>query len=650
MVLEPLADNEWGWEPLGADDYHVDFDCGSNTLDMDRWSNRSQELKSGMTFGFSSNSSEIHSSSSFHELDKAIGATLFDSPLEEAFVVDGNRNQFRNISVSRNCPPQNFKVKSIPMLSGKPGNGMVSSSSRIRDALVDFTFDDESRALMVFHSASLSISSIRDACQKFGALYYFRSEFYSRGVTLLCYFDIRAAVQAFHFLAQDLSGLAGVPNSSSVYFSVNLHSTSMNCDESKLLVSDVGSDISPQVVQSVMQRFGNIRRFEQLPDTAAILMDSVSSSFLVEYFDIEDARLASSEIAFVPLPSPWTVSMVQLSVPKQQMCRQLLSVLSKLRAEVASSSSYSIESSSGFSDSPQSIFSLQSSYFSSSGNSISSKTGYSNSSNSLDNFGSQSFGSNVNLLSRPSTTSHMSMNNMSNAQLGYGSNNFGNSMSGVHFNNSSNCNTPYFNSNLFPNHSSYGNHSVGAVSHNSRHNDKLSGGNSPGSNSVSNGNHRRTGSRSGSHVDSDFMLDLHALNLGTETRTTVMVRNIPNKYSQKMLLDEVNNHIRGTYDFFYLPIDFKNRCNVGYCFINFLDPKYILDFVREFDGKKWKNFNSEKVCAVTFARIQGKMGLIARFQNSTLLEKDDEYRPLLFHSMGPELGLPEAFPTAGVVH
>ena len=113
-----------------------------------------------------------------------------------------------------------------------------------------------------------------------------------------------------------------------------------------------------------------------------------------------------------------------------------------------------------------------------------------------------------------------------------------------------------------------------------------------------------------------------------------------------MLLEEVNAQFEGTYDFFYLPIDFKNRCNVGYCFVNFLDPKFIPSFVKAFNGSRWKNFNSEKVCAVTFARIQGKAAMIARFQNSSLLEKDDEYRPLLFYSTGPERGKPEPFPVS----
>lgn len=124
------------------------------------------------------------------------------------------------------------------------------------------------------------------------------------------------------------------------------------------------------------------------------------------------------------------------------------------------------------------------------------------------------------------------------------------------------------------------------------------------------------------------------------------MRNIPNKYNQAMLLEEVNVNHEGTYDFFYLPIDFKNKCNVGYCFINFMDPKSIAPFVREFNGQRWKSFNSEKVCAITFARIQGKQAMIARFQNSSLLEKDDEYQPLLFVSSGPEKGKPEPFPTS----
>ncbi len=127
--------------------------------------------------------------------------------------------------------------------------------------------------------------------------------------------------------------------------------------------------------------------------------------------------------------------------------------------------------------------------------------------------------------------------------------------------------------------------------------------------------------------------------------TLVQVRNIPNKYTQQMLLEEVNAAFQGTYDFFYLPIDFKNHCNVGYGFINFVDPKFIPRFVEQFHGQKWKNFNSEKVCAVSFARIQGKSAMISRFQNSSLLEKDAEYKPLLFYSNGPNRGQPEPFPT-----
>ena len=57
------------------------------------------------------------------------------------------------------------------------------------------------------------------------------------------------------------------------------------------------------------------------------------------------------------------------------------------------------------------------------------------------------------------------------------------------------------------------------------------------------------------------------------------------------------------YDFFYLPIDAKNHCNVGYAFINFVDARSILTLHREMNGKSWTRFNSEKICEITYARV-----------------------------------------------
>lgn len=70
-----------------------------------------------------------------------------------------------------------------------------------------------------------------------------------------------------------------------------------------------------------------------------------------------------------------------------------------------------------------------------------------------------------------------------------------------------------------------------------------------------------------------------------------------------MLLQTIDRYQKDQYDFFYLPIDFKNRCNMGYAFINFIDSTYIFDFYTKFNGLGWEKFNSDKICQITYGRI-----------------------------------------------
>ncbi|KAH3744532.1 RNA recognition motif 2 [Pelomyxa schiedti] len=114
-----------------------------------------------------------------------------------------------------------------------------------------------------------------------------------------------------------------------------------------------------------------------------------------------------------------------------------------------------------------------------------------------------------------------------------------------------------------------------------------------------------------------------------DSRTTLMIKNIPNKYSQRMLLDEIDAGHAGSYDFFYLPIDFKNKCNVGYAFINMISTDRIPAFYWDFNNKRWSRFNSEKICEITYARIQGLVQLVDHFKSSSLLAEEEKVRPVM---------------------
>ena len=106
-----------------------------------------------------------------------------------------------------------------------------------------------------------------------------------------------------------------------------------------------------------------------------------------------------------------------------------------------------------------------------------------------------------------------------------------------------------------------------------------------------------------------------------------------------MLVDELDDQHSKCYDFLYLPIDFRNKCNLGYAFINMISPQGVLDLHNNFRGESWKRSRSEKKADITWGRLQGKKALIEHFHASSFLKRiPNECRPISFFSDGPQKG------------
>jgi hypothetical protein len=90
--------------------------------------------------------------------------------------------------------------------------------------------------------------------------------------------------------------------------------------------------------------------------------------------------------------------------------------------------------------------------------------------------------------------------------------------------------------------------------------------------------------------------------------TTIMLRNIPNKYTRAGLLSAL---IERGFDpardcnNLYLPMDVGSGCNLGYSFLNFTTHSKAVAFMRAFDGCRLPSAGSRKVCTVVWANKQG---------------------------------------------
>ncbi|XP_077246234.1 uncharacterized protein LOC143886163 [Tasmannia lanceolata] len=152
--------------------------------------------------------------------------------------------------------------------------------------------------------------------------------------------------------------------------------------------------------------------------------------------------------------------------------------------------------------------------------------------------------------------------------------------------------------------------------------------------------------KEGKGGNSDQKIQAQSLGFG-DGMTTLMIKNIPNKYTKEMLVDfldqhclEENNKIMNieeeeeakkdffsAYDFVYLPIDFRSGCNLGYAFVNFTDPRATILLRRVLHHHKWAVLGSKKICEISYARIQGRDALEKHFEKSNFACESEEFLP-----------------------
>ena len=119
----------------------------------------------------------------------------------------------------------------------------------------------------------------------------------------------------------------------------------------------------------------------------------------------------------------------------------------------------------------------------------------------------------------------------------------------------------------------------------------------------------------------------------TAGMTTVMVRNVPRKCTQRMLLNDiVMEGYSEAIDFVYLPTDISTGKNLGYAFVNFTHPYYAETFRKSFHKKHLSSMRGSRTgLSVSYAVIQGLDANVSNVLKNASVHRirNPEYLPLV---------------------
>lgn len=95
--------------------------------------------------------------------------------------------------------------------------------------------------------------------------------------------------------------------------------------------------------------------------------------------------------------------------------------------------------------------------------------------------------------------------------------------------------------------------------------------------------------------------------------TTLMIKNIPCKYSQDWLLEDIRAVSEGV-NFLQMPLTRRGDMCMGYAFVNFRTADQAREFLERFQGSAWaRRPNSSKRAEVSVANEQGFDANVQKF-------------------------------------
>lgn len=128
-----------------------------------------------------------------------------------------------------------------------------------------------------------------------------------------------------------------------------------------------------------------------------------------------------------------------------------------------------------------------------------------------------------------------------------------------------------------------------------------------------------------SHIKEENIINISKLISGEEKRTFVRLYPIPKGLSVFDMIRIIDKYLKTEtgkriYNAIYLPLSKKMRSNIGYCFVNLISPKYVVEFYNKFNGFYFRFKNFRKSCSVVFSDNQ----------NIDLTNDDPSRKPIIF--------------------